>query len=162
MARRSWLPSLWSEERPGGDPFHQLRQEVDRLFDDFMAPALRPRSTGQAQMTISPEIDVAETEESIEITADMPGIDEKDIEVTVRDDLLTIKGEKKTEKEEKQKNYHLVERRYGSFHRSIRLPVGTDADKVTARFDKGVLRITVPKPKEAESGARRIAINSQE
>ena len=82
MARRSWLPSLWSEERPGGDPFHQLRQEVDRLFDDFMAPALRPRSTGQAQMTISPEIDVAETDRSIEITADMPGIDEKDIEIT--------------------------------------------------------------------------------
>ena len=126
-----------------------------------MSPALRPRGAGQGGMMISPDIDVAESDNGIEITAEVPGVDEKDIDVTVRQDMLTIRGEKKAEKEEKRKDYHLVERRYGSFQRSIPLPTGTDPDKVTARFEKGVLHITVPKPTEARSGARRISISSK-
>lgn len=157
MAMRSWLPSLWGEERRGGDPFYQLHREIDRLFDDFMSPARRPVGEGHAIM--SPRLDMAESDGSIEVAVDLPGVDEKDIEVTINGDVLTIRGEKKTETEENKKDYHLVERSYGSFQRSVRLPAGIDPEKVTAKFDKGVLRIALEKPQGAESRARRIPVS---
>jgi len=93
-----------------------------------------------------PTMDVAETDKEIEISAELPGLEEKDVQINVADGILTIRGEKKAEKEQKDKNYRLVERNYGSFERSMQLPDGVDVDAIKATIDKGVLKVTVPKP----------------
>ena len=97
-----------------------------------------------------PTMDVAETDKDIEITAELPGLEEKDVQINVADNVLTIRGEKKAEKEEKEKNYRLVERSYGSFERSLELPKGVNLDAIKATIDKGVLKVTVPKPAPAQ------------
>jgi HSP20 family protein len=91
-------------------------------------------------------MDVSETEKVIEITAELPGLEEKDVDIRFADGVLTIRGEKKSEKEEKDKDYHLVERRYGSFARSVSLPANTDPAKIKATIENGVLKVTVQKP----------------
>jgi HSP20 family protein len=156
MNMRSLVPSVW--ERRGVDPFRHLQREIDHLFEDFVAPARWPLAAGNGKSFISLKLDVAETDSNVEITTELPGVDEKDIEVTVADGTLVIKGEKKAEKEEKKKDYHIVERSYGAFERSIALPAGTETDKITAKFDKGVLRIVFPKPAEPATKAKKIAI----
>lgn len=126
------------------NPFMSLQREIDRLFDNFTKgfPAL---STGGAAELL-PNLDVTETDKQIEITAELPGLEEKDVQVNLADNVLTIRGEKKAEKEEKDKTYRLVERSYGSFVRSLELPEGVNADAIKASIDKGVLKVTVPKP----------------
>ena len=96
-------------------------------------------------------MDVTETDKEIEITAELPGLEEKDVQVNLADNVLTIRGEKKAEKEEKDKNYRLVERSYGSFVRSLQLPDGVNANAIKASIDKGVLKVTVPKPAPAQA-----------
>lgn len=130
------------------NPFLSLQQEVDRLFDDFSRgfPTLGAGLTG----SMLPTMDVAETDKEIEITAELPGLEEKDVQINVADDVLTIRGEKKAEKEEKDKNYRLVERSYGSFERSLELPKGVNLDAIKASIDKGVLKVSVPKPAPAQ------------
>lgn len=130
------------------NPFLSLQQEVDRLFDDFSRgfPTLGAGLTG----SMLPTMDVAETDKEIEITAELPGLEEKDVQINVADDVLTIRGEKKAEKEEKDKNYRLVERSYGSFERSLELPKGINLDAIKASIDKGVLKVSVPKPAPAQ------------
>ena len=130
------------------NPFISLQHEIDRLFDDFTRgiPAL---STGGAAELL-PNLDVTETDKQIEITAELPGLEEKDVQVNLADNVLTIRGEKKAEKEEKDKTYRLVERSYGSFVRSLELPEGVNADAIKASIDKGVLKVTVPKPAPAQ------------
>jgi HSP20 family protein len=103
-------------------------------------------------------VDVAERENEYEITAELPGMEEKDIEVNVSDDLLTIKGEKREEKEEKKKDYYVSERRYGSFQRSFSLPDGIDANKIEAKFINGVLTVILPKTPEAQKKQKKIEI----
>jgi len=136
------------------NPFISLQREIDRLFDDFTRsfpsfpslssfPAL---GNGGAVSSMMPTMDVAETDKEIEITAELPGLEEKDVQINVADGILTIRGEKKAEKEQKDKNYRLVERSYGSFERSMQLPDGVDLDAIKATIDKGVLKVTVPKP----------------
>jgi HSP20 family protein len=93
---------------------------------------------------------VTETDKQIEITAEMPGLEERDVQVNLADNVLTIRGEEKAEKEEKDKTYRLVERSYGSFVRSLELPEGVNADAIKASIDKGVLKVTVPKPAPAQ------------
>ena len=132
------------------NPFFSLHREIDRLFDDFARglPAMgNGFGNGSAMM---PTMDVAETDKEIEITAELPGLEQKDVQINVSDNLLTIKGEKKAEKEQKDKNYHLVERSYGSFERSLQLPEGVNADAIKASIDKGVLKVVVPKPAPAQ------------
>jgi HSP20 family protein len=107
---------------------------------------------------MAPRVDVSETDTELKIEAELPGIDEKDVEVVLSDGRLTIKGEKKQEKEEKKKDYHLLERSYGSFARSIALPFEADPDQVKASFAKGVLTVTVPKPPEVKAKEKKIAI----
>jgi len=126
------------------NPFISLQREINRLFDNFTQgfPAL---STGGAAELL-PNLDVTETDKQIEITAELPGLEEKDVQVNLADNVLTIRGEKKAEKEEKDKTYRLVERSYGSFVRSLELPEGVNADAIKASIDKGVLKVTVPKP----------------
>jgi HSP20 family protein len=119
-----------------------LKQEMDRLFDRFLDvkwdewPALGEWA---------PSMDISETKDSLVAKVEVPGMEQKDIQISLQENLLTIKGEKKQEKEEKDERYHRVERSYGSFMRSIRLPVAVDASKVTATFKNGLLTVTLPK-----------------
>ena len=129
-----------------GDPFMSLQREMNRLFDDAFGGYLTPaRTNGDGARQLVPSVDVKETDKAIEIEAELPGVEEKDVQVTLEDKVLTIKGEKKAEKEETKKDYYSCERSYGSFLRSFELPAGVDADKVSAAFSKGVLKVTVPK-----------------
>jgi len=138
------------------DPFRALQRRMDHQFDDFARGYRWPFANGRnAPM---PQIDVSETDADVTIEAELPGVDEKDIDVTLTDNLLTIKGEKKQEKEEKNKDYHLTERSYGSFSRSMTLPFDADPKKIRAKFDAGVLKITLPKPAEVKAKVKKIAI----
>jgi HSP20 family protein len=157
---RSLLPFGWNTDplRRGtaeDDPFLAMQKEVNRLFEDF-GRGSPSRFAGGSEVV--PRIDVAETDSAIEVTAELPGIDEKDVDVVLRDDVLTIKGEKKSEREEKKKDYHLVERSYGSFQRSIRLPFEADGETVKASFVKGVLKISIAKPTEVKEKTVKIPV----
>ena len=110
---------------------------------------------------LTPVVDVSETDKSYEISVELPGLDDKDVELTLRDDLLTISGEKKTEREEKKKGYHLSERSYGSFQRSFRLPDDVQAEKIKAEMQKGVMSISLPRSPSAKPKQRKIAISAK-
>ncbi|HYG88381.1 MAG TPA: Hsp20/alpha crystallin family protein [Azospirillum sp.] len=157
--RARGTPAVYADR----DPFMDLREHMNRLFDSmffgriepFGEPFGWPRLSRAVQM---PRVDVSETPEAVTIQAELPGMDEKDVELTLHDGVLTLKGEKKAKKEEKDKGYHLIERSHGTVGRSFRLPDTVDPDKVTAVFDKGVLTITLPKTGEGKPRTRRIAI----
>jgi HSP20 family protein len=152
-------------------PFATLRREIDRLFDDFepgfwrwpfQRPAfsMEPLWQRELEWETEPAVDVAEDDKGYEITAELPGMDEKNIEVKVANGGLTIKGEKSEEKEEKKKNYYLHERRFGSFERTFRMPDGVDANKIEAIFSKGVLKVALPKTAEAQKAEKKIAVKA--
>ena len=147
------------------DPFSSLRAEVDSLFDSFMGglPAFSGMfgASGGRGFTLTPHMDVRETDKEIVVEAELPGIDEKDISLDLKDGVLTIRGEKKHEYDEKKENYRVMERRYGSFQRSLMLPDTVDQDKVEANFDNGVLKIKVPKRPEAIGKQRTIPITKR-
>jgi HSP20 family protein len=152
-------------------PFESLRREMDRLFDDFeggfwSSPFRRSLSgidpfwRRGASLVAAPAVDVAESDKAFEITAELPGMSEKDLSVTLASGALTIKGEKSEEKEEKKKDYYVSERRYGSFERSFQVPDGVDTDKVEASFKNGVLKVTLPKTAEAQKAVKQIAVKT--
>ncbi len=151
-------------------PLESLRQEIDRLFDDFgfgsrwpfgrSLFAAEPVFRRQLRWMTTPAVDVVESEKAFEISADLPGMDEKNIEVKVADGRLTIKGEKQEEKEEKKKDYYLHERHFGSFQRSFEVPETVDPDKIEASFKKGVLTVTLPKKPEAQKPAKKIEVKA--
>jgi HSP20 family protein len=152
-------------------PFESLRREVDRLFDDFNGGMWRspfrrsffdiePFRRSEAAFGGAPAVDVIETDKAYEITAELPGMDEKNVEVKFADGVLTIKGEKQEEKEEKKKDYYLSERSFGSFQRAFQVPDGVDADKIDASFKKGVLTVTLPKSAEAQKAEKKIAVKA--
>ena len=151
-------------------PFESLRQEVDRLFEDFTLnpfrlpmrrPAFDIEPFWQPQSWVAtPAIDLVEHDKSFEMRVDLPGMDEKHVEVKLANDILTIKGEKEEEKEEKKEAYHLKERRFGSFERSLRVPEGVNVEKIEATFSKGVLTVTLPKTAEAQKPVKTIAVKS--
>jgi HSP20 family protein len=122
---------------------------MNRLFDNFFTGWPEPRR-GLLEGEWAPSVDVAETDTEITVTAELPGVKQEEVDVTITDDILTLKGEKKEEKEVKEKNYHRIERTYGSFQRSINLPTGVQADKAKAAYKDGILTITVPKVEEAK------------
>jgi HSP20 family protein len=159
---KPFLPTLFGR---GGipaetdDPFRALRRQMDDMLSDFSRGF--PGWPAATQGDIAPRMDVSETENEYVVTAELPGIDEKDIEVTMSDDMLTIKGEKKTEEKKEDEHYHLVERSYGSVMRQIALPNEVAADKIAAEFDKGVLRITLPKSPQAAEKTRKIAVKAK-
>lgn len=128
-------------------PMSSLKQEMDRLFDRFFEP-----QTGDvfALGEWAPSLDLTETKDALMATLEVPGLDPKDIQISLQEQLLTIKGEKKHEKEEKDERRHRVERAYGAFTRAIRLPVAVDGEKVTASFKNGVLTVTLPKTPAAK------------
>jgi HSP20 family protein len=146
-------------------PFNELRRQMDRVFDSFAggwhmpsigAPFAMPRL---GDGTIAVQFDVSETGDAYEISAELPGLEEKDVEVSLEGDLLTVKGEKKGESEKKKKDYYVMERHYGAFRRSFRLPETVDDSKIKASFEKGVLHLTLPKAAEAKRKAKKIEIS---
>lgn len=140
------------------DPMFSLRREVDRIFDEFFNGF---GSFGDgAGLSPRPVVDIADEDKELVITAEIPGLDEKDLDVSLAGDLLTIKGEKKAEHEEKNGGAHYMERRYGSFSRSVRLPFQVDDQDIEAKYEKGVLTIRIPKPIEMQKAVRRIPIKA--
>jgi len=132
-------------------PFREvsrLRREMDSLWDDYFGSGRRGLQPLQA--VFAPAVDVKETAEAVVVKAEVPGMDAKEINISVTGNVLTIKGEKKSEREEKEENYHLVERSYGSFSRSLTLPAAVDLDNIEAKYDKGVLTVTCPKKEEVK------------
>jgi HSP20 family protein len=147
------------------DPISALRAEVDSLFDSFMGrlPAFSGMfgTSGGRGFTLTPHVDVRETDKEIVVEAELPGIDEKDISLDLKDGVLTIRGEKKHEYDEEKGNYRVMERRYGSFQRSLRLADTADENKVEANFDNGVLKVSVAKRPEAIGKQRTIPITKR-
>jgi HSP20 family protein len=142
--RRSAVPNVLSEMDEMvkrmwyGFPFHNLQEDLEIGW--------------------SPRLDVSETDDALEVVADLPGLEKKDISISLEDDLLTIKGERKEEKEKKGKQFHTIERRSGTFYRALRLPVEVENEKIEAAFKDGVLTITLPKTKESKRKVAQIAI----
>lgn len=138
------------------EPFTQLRHEVDSLIDlfPFRLPMMR-----FGRFASAPALDMTETESSYKITAELPGIEPENVEVTFEEGMLRIAGEKKEEREEKERGYRLSERSYGAFERMIQLPSSANADKIHASFRNGLLTVTVPKSAEAKRNIRKININ---
>ena len=132
--------------RPFGE-LGSIRSEMDRLWNKFLGETPFARSFTEEW---SPSVDISETKDKLVIKAELPGLDTKDVNVSISGDLLTIKGEKKKEEEEKDEHHHYMERYYGSFQRSFQLPVNVKTDKIEATFDKGVLKVTLPKTEEAQ------------
>ena len=161
MAIRDLIP--WRRERlpvrrEEQDPFLALRQEMDRMFDEFSRGSLLAPFEGEWGV-FDPRVDVVETEQEVKVTAELPGLDAKDVDLTLSHNVLTIKGEKKHEHEEKGENFYRAERSYGSFQRSVALPQGVETDEIEAAFDKGVLTVTFPKTATEET--HKIAVKTQ-
>lgn len=131
-----------------------LRREMDNLWDRFFGGdwGLTPW-----QGKWAPSLDVSETKDNLVVKTELPGIDPKDVDISITDNTLTVKGEKKQEKEEKEENYHLIESGYGSFFRSLPLPMEVERDKVKANYKNGVLKITMPKSEKAK--AKEVKVN---
>ncbi len=141
-------------------PFREvtrLRREMDRLFEDFFGPGRRAFKPLVEEF--APAVDVEETADKVTVKAEVPGMEAKDIDISLTGDVLTLKGEKKAEREEKGKNFHLVERSYGSFSRALKLPAPVNADKIEATYKSGVLTITCPKKEVAKPKA--IAVKAE-
>ncbi|HEY7669203.1 MAG TPA: Hsp20/alpha crystallin family protein [Hyphomicrobium sp.] len=140
--------------------FEEFRDEMNRVFERFETgwPHWPLASARWPTSVMVPELDVHENDKSFSIEVELPGVEEKDVSVTFNNGYLTVKGEKKSEREEKKENYYLAERSFGSFERSLRLPDTLDESKIVARFDKGVLKISAPKRPEAVKAERKIEI----
>ena len=156
---RHFLPDVFGRGS-GTDMFSNLQREVDRVFQDFGRGGL-PGLGDFGRNVMAMKLNVAEHDGAVEVTAELPGCAPEDIDVQLKEGILTIKGEKKVEKDDKQKDYHVVERSYGMFERSISLPAEVDASKVDAAFDKGVLKVTLPKLPQEKSRAQKITVKPQ-
>ncbi|MBX3028278.1 Hsp20/alpha crystallin family protein [bacterium] len=154
MDPKSTVPVPRSAALRARDPFAALRREMNELFEGFFPSSGDNGGVGE----FMPRIDVKETDGEVRVSAELPGIDEKEVEISVDGDLLTIKGEKKEEKEEKGEEYYRLERSYGSFRRSVTLPCPVDVDKATASAAKGVF--TVVLPKSAAAKKKTIAVKA--
>ena len=142
----------------GDDPFATIQRELGRAVEDAFrgVPALRSTFAGG----FAPSLDVKETPEGLELTAELPGVKEEDIDLSLDGEVLTLRGEKREEKTSQERGMHMQERSYGSFQRSLRLPYAPDPGSVTANFDKGVLHVMLPRPQQGETRTNRIQIQS--
>ncbi len=139
------------------DPFLMLRREMEQLFDNVVRGPSQGSAT--AATIVAPRMDISEDDKEIKVVAEMPGARPDNVDVSIDDDVLTIRGEREQERETSRKNYHLIERSVGMFQRSLRLPSPVDASQVQARFDNGVLTVTIPKT-GAKERSRRVPISS--
>lgn len=147
------------------DPFRTLRTELDRMIDRFGFPSLRRLADLDVNFRPSsattvgvPAVDVTEDDKAFHISAELPGLSEKDVELALNEDVLTLKGQKSQESERQESNYHVSERSYGSFQRSFTLPPSVDREKISAGFNKGVLTVTLPKSATAPTPQKKIEI----
>lgn len=156
MTYQDWLPAAWKRPSEYTSPFAALRRQIDGMFDEFDG------SFFERDDDLTVRSNVSETDGEICVTVELPGLADKDVDVSVTGDLITIKGEKKSEKEEKGeedgREFHRVERMSGSFHRAMRLPFEIDADKVQAGVMDGVLTVTIPKPAEVKEKTKKIDV----
>ena len=151
---------------PAQEPWPAWRDEMNRMFDRFSSgfglPAFHrffdTQPTRLAATIAAPAVDVTENDKAYKITAELAGMTEKDIDVALSGNRLTISGEKQRDEEHKDGNYHISERHYGSFHRSFAIPDGVDRDNVTAAFAKGVLTVTLPKTSKAKGAERKVDV----
>lgn len=171
MAARDMVPWRWGglrrrehEDHPARsfyDEIDSLHRDMDRLFESVWSGGLgglTPISLTRHELM--PQLDVTEDENAYCVKADLPGIDENDIDITLSDRRLTIRGEKKEDKETNEKDVYRRERSYGQFSRSIEVPTAVDVEKIAASFEKGVLKVTLPKTEDAKGKAKRIEIKS--
>ena len=152
---------------PTGDyPFPALQDQMSRLFEDVLGSLgneldfFRPFRAFDRPWGVHPSLDVSETDDEIIVQAELPGLEEKDVEVTLENDVLTLKGTKQDEQKDEERNYYHVERSYGTFQRSVQLPAGLDRDNVKAVFKNGVLTVALPKTAEAKSERKVIDIQT--
>ncbi|MDH4200181.1 MAG: Hsp20/alpha crystallin family protein [Spirochaetia bacterium] len=160
MAHKTWWKSgtgLTRQDHPLMRLQHEMNHLFDGFLDDFRMPA---RFESMLKDSFSPKLDIIEKEKEILIKADLPGVDEKDVDVSFADNSLIIKGERKEEKDEKKEDYHLVERSYGSFYRRIPMPANIDNAKIDATFKKGVLNIVIPKTADSIKNSHKINIKA--
>ena len=169
VATRPPAPPEQKADRPAEwRPFEGLRREVDRMFEDFQLGTWRsPFGRGAFDVqpfwrgdlwSRAPAVDIVNKESAYELSAELPGMDENNIDVKFSDGTLTIKGEKRDEREEKKKNFYLAERRYGSFQRSFSVPKSVDAGRIEANFKNGVLTVTLPKTPQARQNEKKIPV----
>jgi HSP20 family protein len=149
MAEKELTP--W---RPFGE-LTSLRREMDRLWDSFFGERPFPRIW---EREWAPSLDVSETKNTFVVKAEVPGIDAKDVDISLSGDVLTIKGEKKQEREDKEEDYHLVERSYGGFSRSVRLPAEVESGKIKASYENGILKVILPKSEKAKAKEVKIKV----
>jgi len=140
-------------------PFSSLREEIDDVFNHYFAPRARDKHT-DGGFSMSTSLDMSETKNAINVVLDVPGIDEENIEISLTDGALDISGHREEEAEEKDADFHRVERSYGAFRRRIALPCDVEADKIQAKLKKGVLKIKLPKSAKAKSNGRKIEIST--
>jgi len=163
MKIKNLLPEVARRTRTDIDhPFYSLQKEMNTLFDNFFRGFdVAPRGFATGELGVfSPSIDVKENEKEFIIKAELPGVEEKDIDVTVTSDAVTIKGEKKEEKEDKDKNYYYMERSYGSFCRVIPLEAEIESGKAEAKFKNGILDIKIPKNQSAKAKGTKVSIKT--
>jgi HSP20 family protein len=157
MSLKSMLPGFTRDAEDRDDPFHALRSEIDRVFEGFgrHAPGAWPGET------FAPQLDMTESDHTLKVTVELPGMDPEAVDISVEGPVLTIRGEKTEEKHDPKDEKRIVERRDGSFTRTVRLPFAPDPEAVEARFAKGVLTLTMPTPPEARPSARKIAVTTE-
>ena len=148
-----------SESENGSNPLVALQRDINHVFEDFWSKVesgWNGRRDGVGMF--GPNTDVTETEKSVDVSIELPGMTEKDIDISLTNDAMTIRGEKKIEHEEERKGVYMSERSYGSFYRTVPLPAGTDADKADATFKNGVLTVSLPKTAEAQAKIKHIPV----
>ncbi len=138
-------------------PFEEIQMEMDRLFNDAFREIGFGRDTDLSML--SPDVDIYEKDDRLFAEIEIPGIDKKDIDISIEDHVLTIKGEKKSEREDKGRNYHVVERRYGRFQRAFRIPEYIKAEEIKAKFDNGILTVEMPKKEEAKKSSIKVKVD---
>ena len=154
MALIRWSPVRWD---PFGE-FSTLQERMNRLFEDLI-PATRKSEEELKTGTFYPSVDIYEGEKDITLKAELPGIDKKDVHVEINDGVITLRGKRKLEKEEKKENYHRLERSYGTFNRSFTLPTTVDSGKVKANYKDGILEVTLPRKEEAKPKSIPVEVN---
>lgn len=154
MALVRWSPIRW-------DPFGELstlQEGMNRLFEDLL-PTTRKGKEELNAGTFYPAVDICEGDKEITLKAELPGMKKEDVHVEINDGVITLRGERKIEKEEKKENYHRIERSYGSFHRSFTLPATVDRDKIKAHYKDGILEVTLPITEEAKPKSIPVEVN---
>lgn len=168
MKLSNWLPWNWGKHtvevhREEHDRVHTLQSEINHVFDNFRrsfnGPLLAPTADGLTTAAM-PRMEVGENDDEIEVSLELPGMALDDIDVSLRDNVLIVRGERKSHREDKHNDYHVREWSYGTVYRSVPLPPGLDLDRVAAAFKDGVLTVTLPKSEEARSQVKRISVNT--